>query len=860
MGKARKSTTIQRKLISFLLFASLVPLAAVGFVKSFEFNENLLAIEKYKISATLTINQVAAKKMMDSAGDSLMDILYDPAVKALFLSDTPGKLDSTIKKARESLPGSPSLYTEGQYLLFSRLSLIDSTGREIMAFRENEKGALVPTESSGHLDLSGERAFKKIEKLPPFQWTPLQPSSGKNEPTLVFSTRLKETPGVYLLAPCYSDRHFKGALIATLSPRYMSFSFAIIKRGEMYQRYREDLYLLSQDGEILYSSIPGRNPSDSTCFDISSEVPKNIEDRILSGFAGDTFKLKKPRDILKDWYNTRILGKPDDNLHVVIYSSLGFKYPTLRAAPGLRGTDRLILVVRAPFNEFYKKVNESKDMINLLLVAFTIVSITTGVFLSRLFLQPINEIIKGTKEITKDNLNYCVNVKTGDEFEDLAHHINTMVERLRENYDTLKKHNIIVEKTVEERTKDLQEKTRDLEKAKHLLLKAKEGIAIEKERLEAVLNSTKEGILMCQPSGEVVFSNRSCQEMFEIFFQPQDEKKQKNDAVTNPDLYPRDWNARRLISRRDVFKDPDRYLADLEGLLQDMNDKKTGQIIKVTPQLQIIDWFSAPVRTENGEVLGRIIAFRDVTKEKEVERMKDEFVSIVSHELRTPMTAINGSLSLVLDGTVGEINEDQQDLLETAKNNTVRLIRLINDILDISKIESGKIQMKSEPCDIYTIVKESLAGIQGFAEKYGVNAASELEKEIPPFLADRDRIIQVVTNLLSNAIKFSHRDGTVHTIVTREEEQLRVAVKDEGIGIPPEYLGKVFEKFQQVDSSAVREKGGTGLGLPICKAIIEEHGGTMWVESEPGKGSSFIFIMPLRVVEAASDEAIEGRQ
>jgi signal transduction histidine kinase len=230
----------------------------------------------------------------------------------------------------------------------------------------------------------------------------------------------------------------------------------------------------------------------------------------------------------------------------------------------------------------------------------------------------------------------------------------------------------------------------------------------------------------------------------------------------------------------------------------------------------------------------------------EMDRMKDEFVSMVSHELRTPMTSIGGSLSLVLDGTVGGINEDQQELLEIAKSNTTRLIRLINDILDISKIESGKMQMARDKVDMGRVIADSMEGIRSFADGYGVSITSDVEEGLPGIVGDRDRLVQVVTNLLSNAVKFSPKGGTVNVAARSGDGKVIIAVRDEGIGVPAEYLGRIFEKFQQVDSSSQREKGGTGLGLPICKAIVEEHGGLMGVESEPGKGSVFTFEIPLK--------------
>lgn len=251
---------------------------------------------------------------------------------------------------------------------------------------------------------------------------------------------------------------------------------------------------------------------------------------------------------------------------------------------------------------------------------------------------------------------------------------------------------------------------------------------------------------------------------------------------------------------------------------------------------------------------------RDITERKEVERMKNEFVSVVSHELRTPLTSIVGSLGLVAGGVSGELPEQARALIGIAHNNSERLVRLINDILDIEKIESGKMQFNPEVVSLYPLLEQALLANQGYAAKFGVRLVLAPGAPEAMVLADPDRLMQVVTNLLSNAVKYSPRDGTVEVSLSGRGERLRVEVADHGPGIPEEFRSRIFGKFAQADSSDIRIKGGSGLGLSISKAIIERSGGEVGYVSEAGRGATFWFELPGRQETPALKATVEGAQ
>lgn len=232
-------------------------------------------------------------------------------------------------------------------------------------------------------------------------------------------------------------------------------------------------------------------------------------------------------------------------------------------------------------------------------------------------------------------------------------------------------------------------------------------------------------------------------------------------------------------------------------------------------------------------------------KLKEAMEIKSKFTSMVSHELRTPLTAIKEGIGIVLDGSAGEINEDQLDFLDTAKRNVDRLHRLINEILDFAKLESGKVEFKMEENSINGAIKEVIEVQKPVAEGKGLYLKTELASDVGEIKFDYDKIIQVLTNLTNNALKFVEKGGI--TVGSAQGDRvIRVTVKDTGIGIKEEDIPQVFQDFQQVGVDKFRKPGSTGLGLAICREIVEAHGGKIWVESKYGVGTDFIFTLPMQ--------------
>ena len=238
---------------------------------------------------------------------------------------------------------------------------------------------------------------------------------------------------------------------------------------------------------------------------------------------------------------------------------------------------------------------------------------------------------------------------------------------------------------------------------------------------------------------------------------------------------------------------------------------------------------------------------------RRIDDIKSEFISVASHELRTPLAAIKNAILLILKGRTGEVNETQSKFLSMAERNINRLTNILNDLLNLSRIESGRVQFNLQNIELKETIEFIASSLKAQADAKRIQIEIEAPEQLPSVYGDREKIEQILTNLIGNAIKFTPDEG--HILVTAkplprsesvgQSDMLSISVEDDGIGIPNEYLEAIFEKFYQVEGSLHRSKGGTGLGLAITKGLIEAHQGTIWVESEVGKGSTFTFTLPI---------------
>ncbi len=361
---------------------------------------------------------------------------------------------------------------------------------------------------------------------------------------------------------------------------------------------------------------------------------------------------------------------------------------------------------------------------------------------------------------------------------------------------------------------------------------AEDALREQEELLRRVVETVEDGIYIVDRDGKMSFANRA---MEKILGAPRE-------VLTNRAYNDAAWKITTVDGR--PFPDEEHPSARVTQTKKPVSNVE--QVIARADGTQVIVSINAaPILDAAGNVVSVVGSLADITERKAVERLKNEFVSTVSHELRTPLTSILGSLGLIMGGAAGEVSAPARAMIEIAHKNSERLVRLINDILDIEKIESGKMIFHLKPAHLMPIIEQTLEANRGYGERLGVAFEINARADDLKVNADSDRLIQVLTNLLSNAAKYSPQGERVRISVTRRDHSVRVAVSDKGPGIPDEFRMHIFQKFQQADSSDTRQKGGTGLGLSIAKAIVEKHGGQIGFETELGAGTTFYFDLPI---------------
>lgn len=351
---------------------------------------------------------------------------------------------------------------------------------------------------------------------------------------------------------------------------------------------------------------------------------------------------------------------------------------------------------------------------------------------------------------------------------------------------------------------------------------------VEAAKSQSILEGIADGVMVADANGRIILFNAAAGRILSVT---------RSQAL-----------GRRLDEMLGLYGTMAReWLTQVNAWRENPEAYETGEYLAERLQFEnrVVGVHLSPVISKGHEFLGTVSVFRDVTAEVEAERAKTEFVSTVSHELRTPMTAVKGYVDLLLMGATGDLNSQQQHFLDIIKINTDRLTSLVNDLLDISRIETGKIDLERESLDMVSIIEQAVLTIRPRAEEKGLRVHAVVPPELPQVFGDSDRVVQIITNLVGNAYKYTPTGGVVSVHAYVRDEMVHVAVADTGIGISSEDQRKIFDRFFRVDDPLVHEESGTGLGLSIAVSLVEMHGGEMTVESEAGEGSIFTFTLPL---------------
>jgi len=374
---------------------------------------------------------------------------------------------------------------------------------------------------------------------------------------------------------------------------------------------------------------------------------------------------------------------------------------------------------------------------------------------------------------------------------------------------------LVLKRAVEKQT--MERRARDLQEAQAQNLY---DLAMEKSRIRSIINCMADGVMVTNRELEIVLHNPAFTRLFELpsgFEEPA--------ALT------------------DCLRDD--HLREGLGAILHPGDGDTGLISReLRLEGRHLQALSAPVPGLNGQVLGTVTVFQDVTNFKQMDEMKSSFVQMVSHELRSPVASIIQLVTVILEGLAGELAEKQRELLSRAQLKLQSLLDLINDLLDVAKIESGHAFQQQIPLQLGEVVEQTVALLRPRAESHRVLLEVALPPELPLIHADPRCMEELLTNLISNAIHYSPDGGKVRVAALSHGDYLEVLVQDGGVGIEAEELPKIFDKFYRVKHPKTRQVIGTGLGLAIVKGIVESHRGSIEVESEPGVGTSFRVLLP----------------
>ena len=487
--------------------------------------------------------------------------------------------------------------------------------------------------------------------------------------------------------------------------------------------------------------------------------------------------------------------------------------------------DRPERFIAIGMTELYSSIisKQTGVLSNVVLIALLLAVIATllAIWFSFRLTRPIQQITRAVDAYTHEMItNEIMPIDRKDEIGVLARSFDSMIGQIEEAQANLKNANKSLESRVAERTLDLD---------------------VSEKRQRSIVENMVDGLITIDEKGFIQSFNSAAVNLF-------------------------GYSASEVIGHNIKMLMPEPYHSEHDGYLDNYHQTGNKKVIGLGASTEVEglrkDGSIFPLELSIAEMViaGETIftgVVRDITERKEMDRMKNEFISTVSHELRTPLTSIRGSLGLLSSGTVGDLPESANEMLKIASNNTERLLLLINDILDIQKIESGKMSFKFESVDLNSFIKQAITDHAEYGNQHGVTFVLGKVLDGVHVYADKDRLMQVVGNLLSNAAKFSnHGDNVEISIATHHSDRLRISFTDYGAGIPDEFQPKLFERFTQSDSSDTRAKGGTGLGLSISKVIIEKHGGLIGFVSKEGIGSTFYIELPELVGEVGSAESV----
>jgi len=402
------------------------------------------------------------------------------------------------------------------------------------------------------------------------------------------------------------------------------------------------------------------------------------------------------------------------------------------------------------------------------------------------------------------------------------------------------------ESQVQQQTEELQEKSQQLEKQQRAVLNILEDVEAEKqtadrekEQTSRIIESIGDGVFVLDKDKKIRLFNKVASEITGY-------TEKEAEGIDYKEII-------HLVGEESGESNYDFVEECLDTGKQTSESDPLLLVRKDGTSLSVAN-IATPLQDKDGNVIGCVVAFRDVTREREIDRMKTEFVAVASHQLRTPLSAIKWFIELVLNGDAGEINKEQQEYLEEAYQSNERMITLVNDLLNVSRIESGRLKIEPEATEIKSLVESLLGELKPMLAARKQEVEIDIPGDLPEIKIDPKLIGQVIQNLVSNASRYSDAGSKIELVVRKKGEEMEFKVIDHGFGIPRAQQAKVFRKFFRADNAIKKVPEGTGLGLYVARSVVEASGGSIGFESREGEGSTFWFTLPLAGSRPSSGE------
>jgi PAS domain S-box-containing protein len=636
---------------------------------------------------------------------------------------------------------------------------------------------------------------------------------------------VSKLPGFYFSAPIKNDTGMiLGVIGVKLNPDVIFADLAVSKVKDF-----GNLFLVNADGVVIYSNR--EEFVYKSLFNLSEVSKREIEEE--KRYPGVEVLPLDYEQAMKD-----VLSGENDALVYTIDDDIEGR----KEFVGINkvGEFPYYLVSEGGRDDVLSAVTRISIIISGVILLTLISIVLSQAILMKILLRPLEKLEKYAARVSEGNFDESIEINTGDELQSLTESIKGMVGNLKGLYFGL-------EQQVKDKTSEIsaalstvEGKNLGMENSKMAMMNVMEDLEVEKEkiaddknRIETILRSIGDGVFVTDENGKVVMVNQAAESM---------------SGFSNMEMYGKSYS--------DVFRFSNED--DINGVYPDfvgeaIKEGKVGSLLLHTvlvkkdgTHIPVLD-SAAPLRTLDGVVFGCVVVFRDNTQERELERSKDDFLSVASHQLRTPLGSMRWNLEMLLGGDLGEVSEEIQAIAKQIYDGNMRMIGLVNDLLDVSRIDQGRVMDNPIAVDLGQVIEETILEIEPLTMAKRVKVSSSIDKNAPQLTLDKKRIREVVENLISNAVKYNKVDGTVIVTLTSDSEKIEIVIADSGMGIPKKDMGKLFSKFFRAENAVRSETEGTGLGLYVVRKFVENWGGSLTVESEEGQGSKFTVRLPVDI-------------